>query len=133
MEVQSNLFTTLLELQSLIQIYNAHEQVITHKVKKYKIKNIREEFYIETRKMDISLVNIKLKKKELGITETVEELLKNKLPFVEGLENCKEYAEFLRTNNLPIERVSFKVDTKRSCERAFGKNYCWVKNPTQYV
>lgn len=133
MELQSNLFTTLLELQSLIQIYNAHEQVITHKVEKYKIKNIRGAFYMETRKMDICLVNIKLKKQLLGITETVDELLKNKLPFIEGLENCKEYTEFVRTNNLPIEKVNFKVDTKRSCEDAFGKKYCWVRNPTQYV
>ena len=127
MELENNLFLTLLELQALIQIYKSHKQVMSYKIKRHKIPvdDIKKNFFYPLMKMDICLVNINLKKETLGIEESVDYLLEEKqIPFVKKLVNCKEYIEFMRTNNLPIDKVYFKLDTKRSCESAFGRNYC---------
>lgn len=135
MEQQSNLFLTLLELQALIQIYKSHKEIMTYMIKRHKIPvdEIRDYFHYQFMKMDICLVNIKLKKETLEIEESVDYLLEEQIPYIQKLVDCNEYIEFLRTNNLPIEKVYFKIDTKRSCEDAFGKKYCWARNPTQYI
>ena len=126
MELENNLFLTLLELQALIQIYKSHKEIMTYKIKRHKIPvdEIKDHFRYQFMKMDICLVNINLKKETLGIEEGVDYLLEEQIPYIQKLVDCKEYIEFLRTNNLPIGKVYFKVDTKRSCESAFGRSYC---------
>ena len=135
MELENNLFLTLLELQALIQIYKSHKEIMTYTIKRHKIPvdEIRDHFHYQFMKMDICLVNINLKKQTLGIEESVDYLLEEEIPYIHKLIECKEYIEFLRTNNLPINKVYFERDTKRSCEDAFGKKYCWAQNPTQYI
>ena len=132
--MEDNLFITLLELQGLIQAYNAYKQILYHHTRKHGIDDgTRKEFYFECRKMDIFLVNIKLKKETLGIEKSVDDLLEEEIPLIDSLLSYPRYIEFLRTNNSSIDKVTFKIDSKRSCESAFGRSYCKSRNPTQYI
>ena len=126
MTYQGDIFLCIIELQGLIHNYIAHKHVLKHKKSKSDIKD----FFVEKNKMDILLINIKLKKDLLKIEGSMDDLLKYKLPFMESLKEYPPYKEFLRTNYLPIQEVTFTIDKKRRFAKAFRKaNYTTIDRP----
>ena len=95
MDSQSNLFLTLLELQGLVQLHNAYYHV-------------EEDKLINTRKLARYQEDIIKKATFLGLTEHLDKIMENKIPYIKDLGAFPLYMEFLRTNNSPIQDIYFK-------------------------
>lgn len=95
MDSQTNLFLSLIELQGIVQLYNAYQDV-------------EEDELINTKKLVKYRKIIENKANFLGLKEKLDKIMDNKIPYVKELRGNPLYLEFLRTNNTPIEHVYFK-------------------------
>ena len=137
MDLKEILFTSLLELQGLIQLYNSYSTVLKFntpevydKLNPYQTFRpvLAEKIYDNSiMKMENYLVNIKLKVSCLGLDEKLEGILDNKIPVITKLKNYPPYEEFLRTNYEPIMKVIFEVPPKSLGKNAFRMNFCEFK------
>ena len=99
MDTQSKLFSALLELQGLVQIYNAY-------------CHTKKDHYVNSKKIERYKNDIKKKAIFLGLKDNLQKIMDNKIPYIKDLRGNPLYIEFLRTNNTDIEHVYFK-NTKK--------------------
>jgi hypothetical protein len=100
------LFSNLVELQALVQLYNVYSDIEEHE----SYKNKKKQGYLD---------KIKNKVVIFDLMKFLEEILDNKIPVIGTLIDYKPYQEFLRTNYLPVKNIIFEIDKKRPYAKAF--------------